>query len=268
MDLRNTIFVSDFDGTLLSSDKRLTKGNIEAIKEYQRLGGRFTVATGRPIQTVGDYLGVVHYDLPIILCNGAMIYDPYEKKIVWAKYLPDIAKDIVKDIFKKFPTVAPEVYSASCQNYLRMNDTERWHQSLLGFEFVKRESVDEINEPICKLLFADDEKVIDELCEYVKKFDGMGLRFVRSLSKFLEVLPADVSKGSAVEVLKSLYGLKTCKVFTAGDYDNDIEMLKASDISFCPRDSQERVLSSADVVLSATCDDDAIKEAIHFLISK
>ena len=45
-------------------------------------------------------------------------------------------------------------------------------------------------------------------------------------------------------------------------------MLKASDISFCPRDSQECVLKTADVVLKATCDEDAIKEAIDYLISQ
>lgn len=268
MDLTNTIFVSDFDGTLLTTDKRLTQGNIDAINEYQHLGGKFCVATGRPIQTVGTYIDQVHYDLPMILCNGAMIYDPYENKIIWAKYLPDTAKNIVREIYDRFQTVAPEVYTVGGQHYLRMNDTERWHQSLLGFEFIKCESVDDINEPICKLLFADEDAVIDELCEYVKKFNSLGLRFVRSLSKFLEVLPADVSKGSAVEVLKDLYGLKSCKVFTAGDYDNDIEMLKASDISFCPRDSQECVLKTADVVLKSTCDEDAIKEAIDYLISQ
>lgn len=268
MDLKNTIFISDFDGTLLSTDKRLTAKNIEAIEKYQSLGGRFCVATGRPIQTISNYVDAIKYDLPMILCNGGMIYDPYDKKVIWAKFLPECATDIVKEIFEKFPTISPEIFTVSDQYYLRMNEVEAWHQAIVGFDYTKIESVDDVREPICKLLFADDEAVINELCEYVKKFDGLDIRFVRSLNKFLEVLPMGISKESGAKKLIELYHLEGCKVFSAGDYDNDIEMLKASDISFCPSDSQECVKPHCDVVLTSTCDEDAIAEAIDYLIQK
>lgn len=268
MDLKNTVFISDFDGTLLSSDKRLTEKNIEAIKRYQSLGGKFSVATGRPIQTIANYVDDIHYDLPMILCNGAMIYDPYRKEVVWAKYLPDYAKDIVSEIFEKFPTISPEIFTLHGQYYLRMNEVEAWHQSIVGFDYTKIDTVNDVSEPICKLLFADDEAIINELCEYVKKFESDDVRFVRSLNKFLEVLPANVSKASGMHKLIELYHLEDCKLFSAGDYDNDIEMLKASDISFCPSDSQECVKPHSGVVLDATCDEDAIALAIDYLISK
>ncbi len=268
MNLKNTVFISDFDGTLLSSDKRLTEKNVEAIKLYQSMGGKFTVATGRPIQTISNYIDDIHYDLPMILCNGAMLYDPYQKEVVWAKYLPVDANEIVNEIFKEFPTVAPEIFTLNGQYYLRMNEVEAWHQSIVGSKYDKIESIDEVGEPICKLLFADDESVINELCEYVKKYDCLEVRFVRSLNRFLEVLPVNVSKESGMNKLIELYRLDGHKVFTAGDYDNDIEMLKASDISFCPHDSQDCVKPHCDVVLTGTCDEDAIAEAIKHLISK
>lgn len=268
MDLKDTVFISDFDGTLLSSDKRLTKKNIDAIQRYQSLGGKFTVATGRPIQTISSYIDDIHYDLPMILCNGAMLYDPYNDSVVCAKYLPDEVVMIVNEILMKFPSVAPEIFTLHGQYYFRMNETEAWHQALVGSDYTKIDSVCEVNEPICKLLFADDESIINELCEYVKKFESMDVRFVRSLNKFLEVLPAGVSKESGMDKLIELYDLKDCKLFSAGDYDNDIEMLKASDISFCPSDSQDCVKPHCSVVLNATCDGDAIAEAIDYLFSK
>ncbi len=266
MDLNDTIFVSDFDGTLLTTDKRISNVNIDAINEYQRLGGKFTIATGRPIQTVEQYIDCINYNLPMILCNGAVIYDPYAKAVLWAKYLPNNVSDIVKDITITFPTIATEVYTIDAQHYLRMNDTEKWHQSLLGFNFVKVDSFDDISKPVCKLLFADDESVIDELCKYVNKFSGV--HFVRSLSKFLEVLPLDISKAYAVKKLQELTDTENHKVFTAGDYDNDIEMLKASDISFCPANSEDCVKQATTVVLNSTNDDGVMKEALSYLISK
>ncbi len=266
MDLHNTIFVSDFDGTLLTTDKQISKSNIDAISEYQALGGKFTIATGRPIQTVEQYIDCFHYDLPMILCNGSIIYDPYENQVLWAKYLPDAAKDIVKEIALTFPSVAIEIYTVDVQHYMGFNEIEKWHQSLLGFDFTKITSPDDVTDPICKLLIADDEAVIDELCEFVKKYNG--LHFVRSLSKFLEILPLGISKAAAVSKLVEITSNESCNIFTAGDYDNDIEMLSASDISFCPSNSEDCVKKAATVTLNSTNDEGVMKEALSYLISK
>lgn len=266
MDLNKALFVSDFDGTLLTSDKRISQKNLEAIKKFQDLGGKFSVATGRPMFTVAQYTDQLRYDLPMILCNGGVIYDPYKKEVVWAKFLPDNIMDMVKEIFDKFQSLSPELYSLEDQYYIRMNDVERWHQDILKMEFKKLDNLDSFDKPLCKLLFADDEDVINELCEFVKKYDNFGVRFVRSLSTFLEVLPENVSKAYGMKKLIELYDLTEYKVFSAGDYDNDIEMLKASDIGFCPSNSQNCVIESADVILKASNDENAISEAIKYLI--
>ena len=49
MDLGKTIFISDMDETLFDDDKQISAKNKEAIVDYQKKGGRFTVATGRSI---------------------------------------------------------------------------------------------------------------------------------------------------------------------------------------------------------------------------
>ena len=266
MDLHNTIFISDLDGTLLTTDKKINQANIDAIVEYQHSGGKFTIATGRSHHMIKSFLGAVHYDLPMIVCNGAMIYEPYKSEVLWAEYLPSVVSDIVKDIHFTFKSVATDIYTVDSQHYLRMNDTEKWHQNLLKLDFEYIDCLDNFNKPIVKLLFADTPEVIDELCEYVKKFSGVS--FVRSLDKLLEILPNGISKSSAVKKLQEITCTSDHSVFTAGDYDNDIEMLKASDISFCPSNSEESVKSVADVTLCATNDDGMMKEALSYLVNK
>lgn len=267
MNFDNTIFVTDMDGTLLCKDKSVSEENLKLIKEYQSKGGLFGIATGRPIHTTRRYLDILNPNLPLILYNGCIVYDHRSDKIVHATYLPDCAREILKDIFSKYPGIAPEIFTFEGQYYLNLNDAERWHHEILKISYIKKNSGDEVTEPWCKLLFADSEEVINELMTYVEKFEGMGVRFVRSCPYFLELLPESVSKGSALnEMLKAISLDKMGKtIISAGDYDNDIEMLKASDISFCPADSQQAVKDNAMFTLSSTCDENAIAEAIKAL---
>ena len=44
MDLGKTIFISDMDETLFDDDKQISAKNREAIVDYQKKGGLFTVA--------------------------------------------------------------------------------------------------------------------------------------------------------------------------------------------------------------------------------
>lgn len=265
MDFSKTVFVTDMDGTLLNKSKTVTDDNLKMIRRYQDEGGLFGIATGRPIHTTLRYLDTLKPDLPLILYNGCIVYDYKAEKIIHATYLPDVARDILKDIFSRYPGIAPEIFTFQGQYYLNLNEAEKWHHEILKISYIKMDSGDQITEPWCKLLFADNIDVIDELCEYVGKFDGMGVRFVRSCPYFLELLPDAVSKGSALQEMCKVIKLDGRRLVSAGDYDNDIEMLEASDISFCPANSELVVKRASDYVLKATCDEDAIAEALEAL---
>lgn len=265
MELKNTVFVSDMDGTLLTSEKTLNPLDTEALRRYKIAGGHFIIATGRPLHTVTDYLKILGDDEPIILCNGGVIYDACKGRTLYEIDLPESAKDILFDIRSRYKNVSPEIYTFSKRYYFHLNTVEKWHQNLLGIEFIKADTPDDIQEPWNKMLFADEIEIIDEMSQYVKKFEGMGLRFVRSFPKFLEVLPDGVSKGSAVDKLIEIMGWQNLKIAAAGDYDNDIEMLIRADISFCPKNSQDCVKNAATVVLNSTCDEGAVCEAINYL---
>ena len=265
MELSKTVFVTDLDGTLLTTDKRISDEDLSAIARYRRLGGHFGIATGRPIQTTVRYLEKLPCDIPLILYNGCIVYDHCKDKILYASYLPEISKTILTDVRESFPNISPEIFTFKDQYYFIMNDAERWHQNILGIGYTRLDSHLMITEPWCKMLFADEPEVITRLEEYVKKYDGKGVRFVRSCPKFLEVLPLDASKGAALDIAVSLAGYRSLFVAAAGDYDNDIELLKAADISFCPANSQDCVKAEADVVLENSNDGGAVAEALRIL---
>ncbi|MDP4023006.1 HAD-IIB family hydrolase [Methylobacterium sp. NEAU 140] len=56
---------------------------------------------------------------------------------------------------------------------------------------------------------------------------GIPARVIHSHGRYLDVLPAAASKGTAVDHVRTLYDLPERAVFVAGDSGNDIEMLRA-----------------------------------------
>ena len=75
--------VCDVDGTLVNSDKQISEINQKAIKNYKANGGFFSLATGRIEKSVHRFCEELNIDIPIILYNGARIYDPVNKQIIY-----------------------------------------------------------------------------------------------------------------------------------------------------------------------------------------
>ena len=74
--LSKTLFVSDLDGTLLSSGKELPDGQIATLNHLIDGGLQFTVATARSIQAVNALLKDVHLYLPAITLEGSLVTRP------------------------------------------------------------------------------------------------------------------------------------------------------------------------------------------------
>lgn len=65
----------DLDGTLLNSEKKVTKYSEEVLKEAIRQGVTVLVATGRPLSGVPEFMREFPGMRYILTANGARIYD-------------------------------------------------------------------------------------------------------------------------------------------------------------------------------------------------
>lgn len=68
-----------------------------------------------------------------------------------------------------------------------------------------------------------------------------GVDFVRSSIEYYEILPQNISKGTALEELRKACGMEDFTFVAAGDYNNDIELLQAADVAYCPSNAAEEV---------------------------
>ena len=69
------LIASDMDGTLLNSDHKIPKENIELIKFVQKNGIQFVVATGRAYYEALPALNDESIKCDVISFNGGIIYD-------------------------------------------------------------------------------------------------------------------------------------------------------------------------------------------------
>lgn len=267
-DISKVVLICDMDGTLLNSKKEITDTDRNAIEKFMRLGGKFTIATGRTIQSFLHYYDLLELKMPMIMYNGAAIYDRSSDKVLYAFPLPEEAKAITHEILDAMPHIGGEILKADGIYVFKNNDYEKLHTKLCMVEPIYQE-LDEVREgDWLKVLFAMSPEDVSQLEILVNQKNYKSVSFVKSSDIFYEMLPLGISKGSALSEYRKLDGMSDYTFVAVGDYDNDIEMLLKADIGAAPSNAQDSAKNAADIVLNNSCDTGAIAELIDYIIKK
>ncbi len=90
-------FLTDLDGTLLNSDQTITTYTQEVIEEKLSEGHVISYATARSYFSSIKATEKIKWRYPVVVYNGALIFDPVEEKIIDGSFLDNsIADDIIK----------------------------------------------------------------------------------------------------------------------------------------------------------------------------
>ncbi|MEA5051440.1 MAG: HAD family hydrolase [Oscillospiraceae bacterium] len=249
------LVVSDMDGTLLQAGYGIPKENIDAIDAFVKKGGLFTVATGRSIESVGKYIDWLHFSAPAILCNGGLIYDYGEQKILFERVLEPQAKDIVHDVMAQFPDMGIEIHIAGKIVAVRMNECILNHTALEHISFTLRD-IETVGDRWNKVFFSDEpqkiaalKKYVDEQCRLDEKYAQFDY-FLTGPTKY-ELVPKGINKGDGLRMLAKLMGIDIKKTVAIGDFDNDIPMLEAAGCAVAVADALPEVRAMADMTVGS-----------------
>ena len=227
------ILCSDMDGTMTNTRGEISARNAEAIRYFQKNGGLFTVATGRPPYHPEKFSDIFVCNTYIVALNGSMIFDPKSREFIEKHPLDESAKYDIKKIMETFSDVG-QVQIHGEEGHFAQQDGED-ADSFLG----------RINERMFDIMFIQNREKTARLKDIVPK-EFPGYKFCRGWSEGLEMFSKNGGKGNSVMKTKALTGSRLA--VTAGNYDNDIEMLLMADIGVCVKDSSEEVLAAADIV--------------------
>lgn len=268
MALSHMILVSDLDGTLLPPDKIAREQDLEAIRRFEAAGGRFAIATGRTIQAAIRYQEQLRLTTPMIVYNGAAIYDSEQKKVLYSESLPHDALAITREIMQAHPHVGVEVLRAENAYVVRNNEWERKHIALCGVEPAYCTLEEIPPDGWLKVLFAMSPEDVPAFIEAVQARGDQCVDYMQSAPIFYEMLPKNVTKGSALHAYRRLSGMEQVCFAAVGDFDNDVEMLRQADISAAPANAVDAAKASAQRVLTRTCEKGAVAELIDILLAE
>lgn len=264
MNLNNIFLVTDADGTLLTDDKRILGKDRKAIREITQSGGLFTIATGRGVTLARRVAEEAELLIPAVIFNGAAVYDFAKESFLWKCALPEIADDYIKLLTERFPTLGVEILLDENVYVAATNEWEEKHLAY-GCPNPLRCKLDEVPpDNRLKALFVDEPGVIDGVIAFSREQNFSGIHLVRSAPVFYEMLPEGVDKGGGVKKLLELTGINNRYIVAAGDYNNDLEMVREADLGVAVANAEEVVKKAADLTV---CDNNsgALWEIVEYL---
>ena len=237
------LLVTDFDETLCDDRHVISEADQAAIVSFQRQGGCFTVATGRSRRTFLPYARQLPLTAPVIVANGASIFDFAADETVAETALPSCFRADALELAGRFPTLAFETYDGLTALCCRPNRATLRHAARVNCGFVET-TLDRFPDPCLKLILEESEPLLRRVRDYVlSAWPGRYEAFF-SAPILLELTDRGCTKASAVLTLARRLGIAPEHIYCAGDHQNDLPMLRAARIGFCPANATPEVRAS------------------------
>lgn len=262
----------DLDGTILTSDKKVSERSIAALKQASKMGIHIVPATGRSYseipQNIREHLHIRY----AITMNGAEVYDAKEKKIL---HKAEITVEQAEQIFI-YADKLPVIYECFLEGRRWMNRT--FYDKIDEFfadqslrELVKntrtpvehlRELVYQRNQPIQKIqMFFKDLRLHGEILRTMPKgYPDMAI--TSSVENNIEINCNEATKGNALLVLCEYLNLDIADTIAFGDGLNDVSMIQMAGIGVTMANSVPELFEVSDVVTESN-DNDGVALAIE-----
>lgn len=257
-------FVSDVDGTLLTSEKLLSRRTIEAVAALRRRGVLFSIVSSRPPRGLRPLVDTLAVSAPMAAFNGG---------ILLSSSLVPIEENLLSD------AIARHAVGALLARGLEVwvFNGEHWYAGDGAGPYVARETRALQFDPI---LVSDFDPVLGgaakivglsadlDLVERCEKEIGRTLagraEVVRSQDYALDITHPLANKGAALTKIAARMATPLSAVAVIGDGGNDLAMFARSGLSVAMGNAALGLQAAADFV-TASNDDDGFAEAVDHL---
>lgn len=261
----------DLDGTLLNSQKQISKETLETLSEAAQKGILIVPCTGRLYKTVPEAVKCLPFVRYMITVNGARIYDHQKGTVLYQEEIPI---EVAEHLYDYIETL-PAVFDCYQDNEMWINKEfyDRAEELFEDDKTVKlirmrkpvenfRQVIRERNKSLEKIMmfFYDEERRLEEWNRISVKFPMCSV--VCSRENNLEISAVKATKGEGLKCLCSYLGINLNECMALGDQSNDLSMLKLAGISVAMGNAKEEVKNVADWVTTSN-DLDGVAMAIR-----
>ena len=280
------LIASDMDGTLLNSNHKISEENIKAIKEAERKGIRFAIATGRDYESVKPVLNEYNLKCECIVMSGAeyrdingSVLESIEidnediKKIIEELHLVGLSCDILTD--KGVYGSNKELYEKGLKERKEMLENTMSEEKLKEFEKQFRylfnpKYVSDINTftneniKIYKVMaYSKDCELIEELKGKFNKNENIAV--ASTFSNDIEITHVNAQKGRIISKVIKKLNIEKDEVMVLGDSFNDYSMFTEFNNSFAMGNAIDEIKNIATYITDSN-DNNGVAKAIYKMI--
>ena len=244
------VIALDLDGTLLTSEKTVSRRTLAALLRCMENGMQPVIASGRARSSIPALLPPEFPVIPWICSHGA---ETYADGTCLASNLIDIP--LAKKIAQATQTFAPGMRVSTVMDGI-------WYANLpIGIPHVIADLNSTIDRPVPKMV-CDLSQIADVDALHSVLPEGCRLIHAGNLG---EIVAAGVSKVSALRSLLMDWGLTLHDAVAFGDHLPDLDMIAACGLGVAMGNAVPEVREAADLITSS-CDEDGVAEVLERLI--
>ena len=284
------LIASDMDGTLLNSDHKIPKENVELIKFVQKNGIQFVVATGRAYYEALPALNDENIKCDVISFNGGIIYDkngniinitPMKLKDLY--YTIEILKslEISYQLYTKntIYTNSIETDITAYIDLIRTNGEEPNEQHLRQ-EAKNRLALGHITEvdnielylnqednPAIKVIgISNDLEKLKHATELLSGNENISI--TSSGANNVEIMDKKATKGEALKIVADIHDINLRNAIAIGDNLNDQAMLDIVEYSIAMKNGNKDLKKTSKFITEKTNSEGGVADSVMKLLKE
>lgn len=263
---RIKLVVSDVDGTLVTSDGRLTTEAIEAAGRLEIAGVRLALVTDRPPRGMAMLTGPLGIDTPVAAFDGAMLLTPDLGTILEQHTLPMAVLVEAVDLLRR---AGIDLWIYRGTDWFVSNAADPLvaaEQRVVQFAPTTVTDFARVLDGTVKLVGASGDQTKVERCEAeLRGLLGDDVVIASSEGHFVELVPPNIHKGTALRTIASSLGIPLDQVAAIGDGPIDVMMFTMSGTSIAMDNAIPDVRRCARWVTTSN-DDDGFARAVDRVV--
>ncbi len=229
------MFATDLDGTLFSGWAKVSQRAADDLRNMRRSGIIVVLCTGRPFYSVRRNVPDDIYDYAICT-NGQDIYDSRTKTHIYGSVLEKEDMELLCTLMEKYPMVMEAVWDDQTHHFASMlyrpfltaarkagTLYKRLQGKYYSFTEISSHREELTSRTFGKVCFASFHFV---LAKAQSRLDPRRYSAFYTNPMWIEIMRADVSKGSALRSVMEKENISPADSACAGDGENDLPMMQ------------------------------------------
>lgn len=249
--------IADVDGTLIPPGAEPTPYPSDRLKnavvKAKERGVVFSLASARSLSWVTEVIEGLVLNGPVILDNGARIYDCCKKTYLWESFLPKKEAEKILNILSKDKSLPLYIQNESQRLDLReIGKIKEWKLVKIIILHITPQKAEEIYQKL---------KIIPTI-HVTKSVSG-----TNPPRETIHVTNFEATKQVAIEKLAKILNIKTKEIIGIGDSYNDFPLLMACGLKVAMSNATADIKEIADYI-APSYEEDGVAEVIERFILK